>query len=369
MPSELVEPVLPDYGRAWNGGILPALLGRGEPAMLPRAAREAEAVVVVVLDGLGWHMAREHSDLLPNLTHMDGGPITTVVPSTTSAALTSITTGVPPGAHGILGYRMRVAGEVLNVLRWQTGEHTPNPEQVQSRPPFLGEPVPAVTKREFRSSAFSTAHLRGARFTGYRTLSALVEQCRLHVEQGARVVYAYTDGVDKVAHEYGLRDGFLAAELRATDDLVGHLLDVLPSWATLLVTADHGQVQVGVEGHRSLEPVERLVAQTAGEGRFRTLWARPGATGELLVAAREAFGDAAWVRSRDEAFAEGWFDTPEHPASAEMRGRVGEVILAAREPVIFVDRAMPKEVQMKAHHGSLTADEMLVPLLAAPGRA
>lgn len=370
MQTTSTDLVLPDYDGAWIGGVLPALLGGGDTALLPAPARQAEAVVVLALDGLGWSMLQAHRDAAPNLAGMRGGPATTVAPSTTSAALTSIATGRAPGGHGILGYRMRVGGEVLNVLRWQAGEHTPDPERVQPHPPFLGERVPVVTKSEFRSSAFTKAHLRGASFHGYRTVSSLVEHCRLLVDSGERVIYAYSDGVDKVAHEYGLRDGFLRAELRASDALVGQLLDALPAWAALVVVADHGQVHVEPDGHRSLEPVERLVAQIAGEGRFRTLWARPGAGGELLEVAREAFGAEAWVRSREEAFAEGWFGpagaadaTPEH------RGRVGDVILAAREPVIYVDRAMPKEVQMKSHHGSLTADEMLVPLLAAPGRA
>ena len=368
MHATPADPVLPDYGGAWIGAVLPALLGRTDAAMLPASARAAEAVVVLALDGLGWHMLEAHRDLVPNLAAMRGGPITTVAPSTTSAALTSIATGQAPAAHGIVGYRMRVAGEVLNVLRWQAGEHTPDPERVQPHAPFMGEPVPVVTKAEFRSSAFTKAHLRGVPFRGYRTVSSLVEHCRLLVEGGERVVYAYSDGVDKVAHEYGLRDGFLRAELSASDQLVGQLLDALPTWAALVVIADHGQVHVEAEGHRSLEPVERLVAHAAGEGRFRTLWARPGASGDLLEAARGAFSAEAWVRSREEAFAEGWFG-PGAEGSAEIRGRVGDVILAAREPVIFVDKAMPQEVQMKSHHGSLTAEEMLVPLLAAPGRA
>lgn len=362
-PTDLV---LPAYDGAWIGGVLPALLGEGGRDLLPPAAREARAVVVLALDGLGWAMLEQHREIVPNLAAMRGGPVTTVAPSTTSAALTSITTGVPPGAHGIVGYRMRVGGEVLNVLRWQAGEHTPEPDRVQPRPPFLGVRVPVVTKQEFRSSAFSAAHLRGGRFTGYRTVSSLVEHCRLLVGAGEPVVYAYSDGIDKVAHEYGLRDGFLPAELRATDALVGQLLDALPSSAALVVLADHGQVHVGPDGHRSLEPVERLVAQSAGEGRFRTLWARTGASAELLAAARELYGGEAWVRSREEAVAEGWLGPD---VSAEVRGRIGDVVLAAREPVIFVDKAMPLEVQMKSHHGSLTAEEMLVPLIAAPGRA
>ena len=57
---------------------------------------------------------------MPTLAAFEGGPITTVAPSTTATALTSITTGLTPGEHGLVGYRIDVGGEVLNVLRWAT---------------------------------------------------------------------------------------------------------------------------------------------------------------------------------------------------------------------------------------------------------
>jgi hypothetical protein len=358
-------PVLPAYDGAWTGALVPALL-EGDRALLPETVRDADAVVLFVLDGLGWQMLQEHRGLLPNLSAMAGGPVTTAAPSTTSVALTSIATGMPPSRHGIVGYRMRVGGEVLNVLRWPSSDRSPDPGRVQPQPPFGGRPVPVVTKSEFRNSPFTIAHLRGTAFTGWRVVSTLVEHCRMLVAAGEPLVYAYTDGVDKVSHEYGLRDGFLQAELRATDALVGQLLDALPASAALVLTADHGQVHVEPEGHRTLEALEPMVGTMAGEGRFRTLWARPGASGELLAAAMERFGHEAWVRTREEVFADGWLGAE---ASQEVRGRIGDVVLAAHAPVIFVDRAMPLEIQMKSHHGSLTAAEMLVPLVAARGRA
>ena len=78
-------------------------------------------MVLLVLDGLGWEQLQERSHLAPTLAAMAGGPITTVAPSTTATALTSLTTGSRPAAHGLVGYRVRVSGtDVLNVLRWCT---------------------------------------------------------------------------------------------------------------------------------------------------------------------------------------------------------------------------------------------------------
>ena len=104
------QPVLPDYGGACITSVVPSLLGRRPQPWLPAPAVDADQVVLLVLDGLGWQQLGERPHLAPTLTAMTGGPITTVVPSTTATALTSIATGQPPCAHGVMGYRVRVAG-------------------------------------------------------------------------------------------------------------------------------------------------------------------------------------------------------------------------------------------------------------------
>jgi hypothetical protein len=103
----------------------------------------------------------------------------------------------------------------------------------------------------------------------------------------------------------------------------------------------------------------------AGEGRFRYLYAERGTAGDLSDAARDLFGDEAWVLTREALLDEGWLG-PKAPSSS-VRRRIGDVVLAARGPVAFVDPAMPHETRLVAAHGSLTADEMLVPLVVARG--
>lgn len=366
--SLLDEPLRPDYHGVWVGALVPALLGGEQVPWLPQAAATARHVVLLVLDGLGWVTIEQQRHVLPTLGGMQGGPITAVAPSTTAAALTSISTGLTPAQHGMVGYRMRVSGAVLNVLRWQVPGgrgNAPDPVRVQPIPPFLGRKVPVVTRADFRDGGFTAAHLRGSEFIGWQTTAILVEHISRLVAAGQRFVYAYYDGVDKVAHAYGLADGFMAAELAETDRLVGILLDRLPHDCALVVTADHGQVAAGKGDFIDLASLHHLIAAYAGEGRFRSLHARPGAAGELLAATRERFGDVAWVFTRDELFDEGWLG---EGATMEIRHRVGDIVLAARARVAFADPTAPQEANLVAQHGSLTRDEILVPLLAARGR-
>lgn len=367
-PVETIsEPVHPDYAGPNLSNVVPALLGARPADWLPAPVAGARTVVVLLVDGLGWDAVTARPDALRELAALEGRAITTVVPSTTAAALTSLATGLPPSQHGVLGYRVLVDGSVLNILSWRTGNgrRGPEPFSVQRHPPFLGRPVPVVTKAEFESTGFTEAHLRGTRFLGWRSVSSLVERCRQLAEAGEPFVYAYYDGVDAVAHAHGLHDGFYEAELRAADRLVGDLRDALPEDAALVITADHGQVHVGPEGWLGLEPLGDLVERGSGDGRFRYLHAARSAGPALLEAATGCFASQAWVFGREQLLDEAWLGPAPSPAT---RRRVGDVVLAARAPVAFVDPELLREAGLISAHGSLTAAEMLVPLLAGRGR-
>jgi hypothetical protein len=281
--------------------------------------------------------------------------------------LTSIATGLTPGEHGIVGYRIRVESDVLNVLRWNTPEGDARrahpPQLVQPNPPFCGQRPPVVTKAEFSTTGFTMAHLEGARFFGYRMPSTLIAQVCELARAGEPFIYAYYEGIDKVAHEYGLGP-FYDAELRAADRLVDELLHVLPEGTVLLITADHGQLETAdniVEPHPALL---KMVASQSGEGRFRWLHARAGRAAALLDAAVTHHGHHAWVRSRDEVIKEGWFGPV---VTDEAAARLGDVCLVAQGTLAFHDPADTGPFHLVGRHGSLTSAEMFVPLIA--GRA
>jgi hypothetical protein len=82
----------------------------------------------------------------------------------------------------------------------------------------------------------------------------------------------------------------------------------------------------------------------------------------VLEAAHRQYDDVAWVRARDEAVADNWFGGV---LSRTVADRLGDVVIATRSPIAVLDPADPGEQWMRCRHGSLTADEMVVPLLAA----
>ncbi len=319
-------PVVPDYGGACLSSVVPALLrsegreGGDTPAWVPGPARGAAQTVLLVLDGLGWLQLQALAAAAPTLAHGSGGPITSVAPTTTATALTSITTGTPPARHGVVGYRLRVAGaggaqatgddQVMNVLRWRSGAGdlrlSVPAREFQTVAPFGGQSVPAVTRAEFAATGFTAAHLAGTRLVGWSVASTIVVEVRRLLAAGEPFVYAYYDGLDKIAHARGLAEHYVE-ELRFVDRLVSDLVEALPAGATLVVTSDHGQVEVASAAH--LPHPELLAASVllSGEGRFRWLHVRPGAMQDAVAIATEAHGEEAWVRTREQIIDEGWF--------------------------------------------------------------
>lgn len=360
------ELLLPDYADRCVTNILPALMvpGPKSPDWLPAEVVDARQIVVLVIDGLGWNQLQSRASLAPVLSSLDGGAITTVAPSTTATALTSITTGTPPGDHGVVGYRIDVEGEVLNVLRWTTQQGDArlriDPPTFQPVDPFVTQSATVITRSEFAQSGFTMAHLAGGDFVGYRTTASMVHEVDAHLQAGDRLVYAYYDGLDRIGHEYG-HGGHYDAELAYCDRFAGQILDLLPSGSAMIVTADHGQVVTGdniIEFHPE---VAALTDSMSGEARFRWLHCRRESSAELLATASRYHGDDAWVVSVDQVVDEGWLGPH---VSVSARSRLGDVAVVAKGAAAFLDPADGGH-SLIARHGSLTPDEMLVPLLTA----
>ena len=376
-PAEAVttpDPVPPDFGGRCLTEVVPSLLcevygqtERPQPPWLPEPVRGARQIVLLLLDGLGAsQLAARAARIAPVLGSGTGTTVTSVAPSTTAAALTSLTTGLAPSAHGVVGYRVAVGDEILNVLGWRLserdGRRIVRPREFQPFEPFpqSPHPTPVVSRHEYRATGFSAAHLGDAHLYGWHTPAGLVVEVRRLLERGAPFVYAYYDGIDRTAHVCGLDDHY-DAELRAVERMVGDLLEVLAPGAVLVVTADHGQVEVGSSIEVFGGDVMDHVTLISGEGRFRWLHARPGAKAELLAVVSERYGSVAWVRDADQIVDDGWLGGVPSP---EVRARLGDVALVPFAPTAFLDPADTGEQRLVCRHGSLTSDEMLVPLLA-----
>jgi arylsulfatase A-like enzyme len=368
--------MVPDFGGACLTNLMPALLGHiGEgadkptlPTWMPAPVEAATQVVLLVIDGLGREQLDERQAIAPTLAAGGAATMTSVAPSTTAAALTSLVTGTAPAHHGVVGYRVALAGQIMNILQWKLGQDDARQRvpatTFQRAETFPGAPrrVPVVSRYDYAATGFTAAHLGQATLVPWYTPAGIPVSIKQLLDQGEPFVYAYYDGIDKVAHATGLGAHY-EAELAYVDRLIGDVLAVLPEGAVLVVTADHGQVQVGSTVEVLGSDVMEGVVLLSGEGRFRWLHTRAGATNDVAAAAHAAFGDVAWIRTRDQIVADGWLGGEPIP---DVMARLGDVVLAPFTPTAFLDPADTGEQGLVTRHGSLTAAEMRVPLLSWP---
>lgn len=380
-----LEIVRPRYGDASLSDIMPSVLsalavpGAADPLGLtdgPLAG--VEAVVVLLVDGLGHHLLPLAAPFAPTLTELARAPgsrgITTGFPSTTPTSLASLGTGAAPGAHGLVGFFLNVPGTdtVLNHIRWDS-----EPDPLRWQPlatqfdvaEAAGVAARVVSKPEFRDSGLTTAAFRGGRYLGAADADAVVAQVlALLGTPGRTVIYAYHPDVDRAGHEFGVDSPQWRDAVATVDSMVSRIWSGLGPGQALIVTADHGQLNIPPEHRFDLDTDPRLRAGlrvVAGESRVRYLHTVDGARADVLAAWREVLGPAASVLDRDEAVAQGWFG----PVPEEHLRRIGDVVaICHADYVVLATRTDPPTVEhMVAFHGSSTEAEMMIPLLVARG--
>lgn len=351
--------------------------GFDSPLDLPGEIRGA---CVLLVDGLGSELLDAHADDAPVMAGLRGTTLQAGFPSTTVAGLAAIGTGCRSGEHGLVGLSFRLPGVgVISPLRWRPHpwggdlRETVPPEQVQplattfERGASAGVAVSVVSGAEFTDSGLTRAVLRGGRYVGVQALGDLAASVRAAVDDGG-FCYGYHSEVDLLGHLYGPGSPAWRMQLREVDRLVESLVEGLPSGGLLAVVADHGMVAVETDDVVDIDvtaPLLDAVQAIGGEPRARHVYVDDGATDAVLAAWRETLRDRAWVVSRDEAIAAGWFG---ERVRDEIRPRIGDVVAAARGSAAMVRCTVePLESSLIGHHGSLTSAEQHIPLLLAYG--
>ncbi|HET6825145.1 MAG TPA: alkaline phosphatase family protein [Amnibacterium sp.] len=350
-------------------GALSAVQGR--PGRL--ALGRAERVLVVVVDGLGAEALAArggHARTLASRLNR-GSRIATGCPTTTAAALTTLATGADPGEHGIVGYSVLEPGEdrVVNQLRGFDDPGLPagwqRCETVFERAAAADIRAFATGPRHYADSGFTAAVLRGAEYLGARTVEHRFEAALDAFAGGGRAIgYCYIPELDQIAHREGWTSTAWTTGLEAVDAAVASTAARLRPGERMLVTADHGIVDVPVEQQVLVDEIDGLldaVRHLAGEPRLLQLHLQPGHDAGLVADRwRAALGRLADVRTREQAIAAGWFGTVD-PAVAP---RIGDVLVAARSRAAFYDGRDGTGRGMVGQHGAWTDEERFVPLLA-----
>jgi hypothetical protein len=338
-------------------------------------ADRIDRVLVVLVDGLGWHLLPQLAGGAPLLASVLGGAtgrltkLDCTFPSTTPTSLVTLGTGALPGEHGILGFTLRVPGtdRVLNHVRWRDD---PSPAVWQPVPTWFerlksaGVSARAVLPAPFIGSGLTEAAYRGAEFHPAGPTDDYARLLADELRAAPGLVYGYTAELDTAAHVFGIGSDQWHAAAVNVDALLSGLLDALPANAAVLVTADHGGINVPPESRVDLDSDPRLaegIRVVAGEPRVRYLHTEPGAARDVQAAWGELLDGRATVYSREQAAATGMFG----PLRAQHAERLGDVVVICSGDVAVLASAHepPETARLVGFHGGGTAAEMDIPLI------
>lgn len=330
----------------------------------------ATSAIVWVLDGLGAHnlSARAGHARFLSEARTKKDAVRTVFPSTTAAALTSLLTGTMPGRHGIVGYRARVPGtdDVVNQLRgWETDGLPPSFQRAQPLSESLGRPFFAVSREEYQGTGFTAVTLGDAEFHGSDDLD---ERVRIAADLAARhpgsLTYLYAPELDSIGHKRGWESDEWVATLERVDATARSLSSALAPGTGVLVTSDHGMIDVPRHRHVLLadgDPLLDGVHLIGGEPRMLHLYTEPGAADAVLARWHAAEGARSWVLSRREVVESALMGA----VDPEVAERIGDVLVAPRAAIAYYDDRLADKAPQKmvGQHGSLTDEERIVPLI------
>jgi hypothetical protein len=375
LPAEAFTPVRPAYGSGSLADLMPSVSavlgvpGASDVLGLGADLDGVDRIAVLLVDGLGAYQIPLAAARAPILGELPARSLTSGFPSTTPVSLVTLGTGALPGAHGVLGFTLRRPdGGLVNHIKW--GDD-PDPAKWQPLPTRFetaagaGLSVTQLTRPEFEGSGLTVAANRGAAFTGAADADSLAAGMLAALSRPG-LVYGYHPDLDHHGHASGVGSQPWEQAAQEVGHLVMRLVDGLPPGAALLVTADHGQLNVPAEGRIDLaaDPVLAAgIVAVSGEPRVRYLYVEDGARDDVMDAWRGVLGRSAWVLTREEAVEGGWYG----PVPAEHLSRLGDVVVICQgRTVIAAGGWEPPAVgQLVAYHGSVTRAEMMIPLLIA----
>ena len=330
-----------------------------------------KSAVVILVDGLGQRALTQWLGHTHTLRGATATAIESGFPTTTASALASLTTGTLPGQHGMVGYAIldETTGQVVNQLSGLPSGDWQLQPTVFERAVAAGMRARVIAAERYRGTTFTDAVLRGADFVPGSSIQNRMDAAAAALaEPGApQLVYVYVPELDQAGHAHGWESVQWTAALEKLDAALGSLQRSLPVDAGVIITGDHGMVDVAPSNHILFDTVPELmagIAHVGGEPRCLQLYFDADATeatrATTIAAWRASEEKRSWVATKQEVIDAGWLGE----VLPAVLPRLGDVFVAARKSVAYYPSdASTGSRNMVGQHGSLTQDELRVPLI------
>ena len=324
--------------------------------------------VVVLVDGLGSENLAHRAAHARTLSRLKQKSVSAGFPTTTASALSTLMTGVDPGVSGMVGYAVRDpdSGVIINQLSGLDAVDVSSWQPMETVWEANSDiPAVIVSAARYRHSGLTRSILRGADYVSAQSyderLAAVDGFIRQHREG---VLYVYIPELDMTAHASGVTSQQWARRLEELDGFIADVSRMLSKSDGLIVTADHGVIDVPSTHHIVIPASSELLSKvlTGGEPRFLHLYVDGNVTA-ALEAWRAVEGARSHIATRDEAIAAGWFGV----VSEWHRERIGDILVSPRGRHVYYDArvATSQSMAMIGQHGGFTQAETHVPLVFA----
>lgn len=355
-------------------------------------------VILLLVDALGYHLFKEICTEEENSVwarYFDQAvfsPLTSICPSTTASALTSLWTGVGAGAHGVIGYEMwsKTYGTVINNILHSPANSSNavgslyqfgfEPEVFMDKP-LLGQHLAdhgikttSFMHSSIARSGLSLMQMRGVSIQTYADEADLSVSLANYVNKHPlerEYIYVYYSDIDALIHRYNANDPRVKLQFNAFTSLLedGFFQRINKQAAEdtlLILTADHGSIgtppdeKYDLRNHPNL--VSCLVMQPTCEGRLPVLYIKPGRIDDVRGYFETTWpGEFELVDSK-LALESGLFG--EEPFVDDVEDRLGDLVIIPRRDA-YLWWASKRNV-MAGRHGGLSSGEMLIPFFALP---
>ncbi|WP_010226441.1 alkaline phosphatase family protein [Pseudomonas donghuensis] len=381
---------LQSLGETWPGlanltqSIFAALGGHG----FRNAFRldHSRSTCLLLIDGLGWNLLQAHARHAPFLASLmqPDSHFKVGFPATTATSLASVTSGLGSGAHGIVGCGFALDEQTeLSPLTWTTSplqveaqaSVAPPPEafivpvDAWSQAAAQGVAISTVMLGRYANSDFSRAIYKAGTILPAPAYDAYPQLINAALAvPGPAFCFAYFGDLDFAGHLFGPGSEGWLKQLAIADQLAQAIARRLPEQARMMVIADHGMQALDSEQVHDfdLDPVlQEGVRAMAGDIRARYLYTHEHQQDRVHERWQNRLGDQYRVLSKAQAIAKGLFGDV---LLSQAEARIGDLIVipSGAGGIIRSEVEKPPS-QWRGHHGALTDEDQLVPLLMCSG--
>jgi predicted AlkP superfamily pyrophosphatase or phosphodiesterase len=340
-----------------------SVLGQENSFALPKV----NSAIVVMVDGLGAKNLEAANRYAPFLTSASQSTIYSGFPSTTASSIASFATGVSNSEHGLFGYKIfdRSRQESVNLLSGIDKYSVLDYLKVKPISTEVLCQVHAVTLSEYADSGFTRATMHDAQHHFAETISARLEKAAQVAETDNSLVYVYVPELDQAAHRFGVASTEWLSLLSELDVQVQRSSSRLAEGIGMLVTSDHGIVDVEKQNHIYLDDLAEIndeFSDVAGDPRvaFLYLQARSKLATVRQILAERVAGAAVVCTPSDLINAGYW----QYSLLQDEDLLPDLIVLATAEVAIYHRKfAKANSLKMVGQHGALSNEEISIPLI------